>query len=367
MRRRGGPSGTAVRPRFLLALTAGLILLAATSLWPAEPEARTIRVKLAADRDIENMREWRIAAVRLFDGCFRSFAGKLGIRLAIEEIVTWKPEPGRRRLVDLLSELRREIRPGKCDIILGVISPERADDAPLGIASYPHACVLVKNLPSREAMVYAVLHELCHVFGAVDIREKDSVMGIEAPGFAIDGFTAAAVLLNKDRSFDREGFPLGPIAIGGALSLFDRRAQEGRREPQVALMLTLLYLEKDDLAAAARACAAAAAADPTLPGLHNLMGNICLFRGDYDLAIVEYRRAAESQPREPGIRFNLGLAYVQLGQLDEATAAFREALREDPAYEEARRALESVLRAGPDGDAARTAIRPFLLAIQKPG
>jgi Tfp pilus assembly protein PilF len=342
----------------------GVALLTAASLCAQKSEPRTVKIKIAADRDIENLAEWRIAVVRLLDDCFHSFAGKFGIKLVVENIVTWKPERGRRPLVDLLGELRRQVLPGKCDIVLGVMIPERTDGIPPGIASYPHGYVLVKNLPSREAMLYVLLHEFCHVFGAMDLREKGSLMAMEAPEFAIDAFTAQAVLLNKDRSFDRRFFPLPAENLDKAVSLYGGRAERDLREPQIHLFLTLLYLEKDELDAAARACAAAAEADPGLPDLHNLMGNICLFRGDYDLAVAEYRKALELQPREAGIHFNLGLAYVQKGMLGEATAEYQTALKILPSYAAAGLALKEIQLAGQDIEAARLAVRPFIQAVR---
>lgn len=351
-------------PRFLGVLV-GVTLLAGASLSGRDPGPRTVKVKLAADRTIENLAEWRIAAVRLLDDCFHSFDERFRIKLVIEDVVTWNPAAGRRPLADLLGELRRKVAPGKCDIVLGVMSPERTAEIPLGIASYPHAYVLVKNLPSRESMIYALLHEFCHVFGAADIRERGSLMGIEDPGFAVDPFTSQTVLLNKGRSFDRGSFPLPSEALDEALALFDRRAALKLGEPQIPLFLTLFYMEKDDMDAAARACAAAAEAEPMFPGLHILMGNVCLFRGDNDLAIAEYREALEIQPREAGIHFNLGLAYVQKGMLEEAVAEYQAALRIHPGYAEAGIALKKVQLSGQDVEAARSAIAPFILAARR--
>jgi hypothetical protein len=364
---RGGLSQRTEMPRSfaarkLLGVLLGVtITLTGGTLSARDQEPRTVRVRIAADRAIENQAEWRIAAIRLLNDCFRSFGEKLGIKLAIEDVVTWTPAAGRWPLVDHLGELRQKVPPGTSDIVLGVITPERTDAIHLGIASYPHAYILVKNLPSREAMAYALLHELCHIFGAMDIREKGSIMGIEAPGFVIDEFTARAISLNKERSFDRRSFPLPAEALNSAVSLFKSRGEQGLHEPQIFLFLTLLYLEKNELDAAARACAVAAETDPAFPGLHNLMGNICLFRGDNDLAVSEYRKALELQPREAGIHFNLGLAYVQMGMLGEAAAEYQAALKIHPGYVEADLALKEIQLAGQDPEAARLAMKPFIL------
>lgn len=354
----------AIRRAFWLPAVLGLALLAAP-LRGQDPPPRRITVELAIDRGIADRAEWRVAAARLLDDCFRAFGRWFPLELRLDDVVTWSPDPGRKSLIERLGELRRKVRRGSCDIILGVMAPERTNAVSLGIASYPRADILVKNMASREAMTYAVLHELCHVFGAVDIQEKGSIMGLEEPGFSVDDFTGQAVRLNAGRSFDRRSSALPAPALDGAVCLFEGRALRGRREPQVQLFLTLLYLEKNDLEGAARACAAAAESDPGFPGLHNLMGNIRLFRGDYDGALAEYEKALISQPYEPGIHFNIGLAYVHKGLLDESIMAYRAALREDPGYAEAKQALALVLAAGRDVEAAKAAVEPFLLALRK--
>lgn len=58
-------------------------------------------------------------------------------------------------------------------------------------------------------------------------------------------------------------------------------------------------------------------------------------RGDLPKAIEQYRRGIESDPRNPGLFNNLGLALKESGNLDEAAQAFAEALKLDPKYEKA--------------------------------
>lgn len=58
-------------------------------------------------------------------------------------------------------------------------------------------------------------------------------------------------------------------------------------------------------------------------------------RGDLPKAIEQYRRGIESDPRNPGLFNNLGLALKQNGSLDEAAQAFEAAMKLDPKYEKA--------------------------------
>lgn len=364
MRNRVRKGKALIRTAALLPVILGLALMA-SPMAAQDQAARRIKVKLAIDWGIQDRAESRIAAARLLDDCFRTFRRWCPLDLRLADVVTWTPDPGSQPLAERLGELHRKVRRGSCDIVLGVMAPERTKAITLGIASYPRAYVLVKNLASRRAMTYAILHELSHVFGAVDIREEGSIMGLEKPALSIDPFTTQVVRLNAGRSFDRKGPTVSASVLDGIVSLFEDRAGRGLPEPHVQLFLTLLYLEKGDFEAAGRTFAAAAEGDPEIAGLHNLAGTICLFREDYDQALTEFRKALECQPYEPGIRFNIGLTYVQMGLLDEAAAAFRETLKADGEYGEARRALDLVLKAGLDARAAKTAFRQFLPALQE--
>ena len=316
--------------------------LAAGVLRAQDPSSRNVSVKVVMDRAIGNPAEWRIAASRLLDDCFASFRKAFGISMTVRKMASWEPEEGRMTLYEALAGLRRKVTPDGCDIVLGFASPERIDSPSLGIASYPYAYVLVKNLPGRESMTYAILHELCHVFGAIDVHEKGSVMGLEEPGFRIDPFTEQAVTLHKARSFDRESFPLPKEALGRGIDFYGRRAGQRLGEPEASLFLALLFMEMGDYESAARACEQAAGEDPGFTGLHVLVGNVCLNRKQTDLAIAEYKKSLEAQPSEPGIHFNLGLAYLQKGMMRKVAEEWRTAVRIDPGFLDARIGLARV-------------------------
>ena len=58
-------------------------------------------------------------------------------------------------------------------------------------------------------------------------------------------------------------------------------------------------------------------------------------QGDWARAIEEYRRGIASDPKNAGLFNNLGIALKQTGRIDEAGAAFEDALKIDPKYEKA--------------------------------
>ena len=67
----------------------------------------------------------------------------------------------------------------------------------------------------------------------------------------------------------------------------------------------------------------------------NNLGNIALIKGDRPRAINYYRRAAKANPWAPEPRFNLSLAYSELGEFEKALYAHKD-------YTEIRRVLQLV-------------------------
>lgn len=340
------------------AVVAGLLLAAAGTALAQERPQRTVTVKLAVDRSIPDLVNWRGRANGFLEGPMKTLRTRFGLRLAIGDPVRWQPENGQRTMAEALGELRTKVQPGGLDIVLGIIAAERISPAALGIASYPHGYILLTDRTSLQAMEYAFLHEVCHIFGAIDLKDRGSVMAVAEPGLAVDGFTARTILLNRDRSFDRNGFPLSKSALDDAIALYRERTEQGSGgEPEARLFLTLLYLEKDDVESAAQACEEAAGAAPRLTGLHVLLGNIRLRQKRTELAIQEYGRALEAQPAEAGIHFNLGLAYIQARLYGQAMEECRAALEINGNFIPARLMHARLLLATGNGPAAVTAAR----------
>jgi len=310
---------------------AGLVLLAAAAPARAKEDAsRTITVRLAVDRAIPNLTEWRFQANSFLEGAVRIFRSRFGIKLAFKGPVRWRPVMGAKSLQDELRDLTIKVDPDGCDIVLGIVDLNRVGTQSLGIASYVNSCIVVGNTADPGVMRYAVLHEICHVFGAIDLGEKGSLMSVRGGRLEFDKFTDEAVLLHRDRTFSRGSFPLPQDGLDAAIKLYGERADRRLGEPETNMFLTLFYLEKNDLESASRAGQEAARQDPDMMGLEVLLGNISLCRGEPALALGHYERAMERQPADPGLHYNVALAYASMGKLPEAAGECREALRIDP-------------------------------------
>jgi Flp pilus assembly protein TadD len=88
--------------------------------------------------------------------------------------------------------------------------------------------------------------------------------------------------------------------------------------------------------------------NPAFAEAHNNLGALLLLEGKTAAAIPVLEQAARLSPRDPALRFNLGLA---LEKVDPRAAAssYREALRLKPDYSEARVRLEILRSRGKGG------------------
>lgn len=92
--------------------------------------------------------------------------------------------------------------------------------------------------------------------------------------------------------------------------------------------------------------AACATVDPQVVAradMQRRLGDIKLSKGQYEVAIREYRRSLETWPDDAETWFGLAEAYRRKGLLADAEAALREALRLDPTHQDARLNLGAVL------------------------
>ena len=106
-----------------------------------------------------------------------------------------------------------------------------------GPADYPNGIIVLKYLEAKGGMPFVLLHEICHLFGAVDIEEPGSVMSLQGASFRIDRFTREIMAVNRDRSFRRGACPLTPDRAAEALAVYGRREALHLGEPELRICL----------------------------------------------------------------------------------------------------------------------------------
>jgi len=73
--------------------------------------------------------------------------------------------------------------------------------------------------------------------------------------------------------------------------------------------------------------------------MYGNIGILHAMRRDFTSALDWFGKAEDVSPGDPMTAYNTGSAYARMGRTAEARAAFERALRADPRYEPARRAL----------------------------
>jgi len=106
--------------------------------------------------------------------------------------------------------------------------------------------------------------------------------------------------------------------------------------------LGVIYSERKNYEAAAGQYGAALDLDPRLPAACYNFGNDLLRQGAYRRAARRLSRSLNLFPSDVWALTNPGLAYMKMGKWEKARRDFEEALKIDPAFEQARKNLQSI-------------------------
>lgn len=97
--------------------------------------------------------------------------------------------------------------------------------------------------------------------------------------------------------------------------------------------------------------------DPDSVVAHEIAGEIDQSMHNYDLALVEYKKAIDKAPTQPGTHMHMADAYWNIGKWTSAEGEFREELKNDPNNCLARwKMANSMLEANESSDQALTAL-----------
>jgi len=209
-------------------------------------------------------RKWVTTASRFFERHF-------SLSFQISEFNSWTSDNSRTVLSGLLQNLYEEIERGESDIVLGFTGQIHSDSAASGVASYRHGYALVKRMKNEYITALTVVHELCHLFGAVDLEKELSIMNKAEPRLECDEFTRQIARIHLSRGFDPAVFPLSADDMGSAANLYLTRKQLHLREAGVSVMLALIYLEMKDYEKAAQECLEADRLEPHDPMIQVLL------------------------------------------------------------------------------------------------
>lgn len=307
-----------------------LLMINAAHLYPQASSPRTVAVKVVADEKFRESDTWLEETRSTIKNSFFHFDKRFGIRFKIKKIHYWKPNGAGKPLPYFLDELRGTIGKDDSDLVIGIISPHRLANGAAAISHFFDGYILAAGLRQQPTLEFLLTHEICHIFGAIDLNESDSVMASRDPVEKFDPFTERIIRLHRDRTFRFHTFPLSRDRLDDAILAFGQRTELRLGEPEAHMRLAVLYGEKKDYDSALAACSELQRLSPGLKAVHTMMGNLYLSQNRNEKAIDEYLIALTSNPGSADIQCNLGIAYARKGQLQDAEARYKSALKLDP-------------------------------------
>jgi hypothetical protein len=239
---------------------------------PLKPSAaRSVRLKVVADEEFRKKTSWILDVRRWLDSASRFFGKNFGLELKVEDIEPWFSNNTKGSIYELMADLIKKKDRFGYDVVLGFTAQPFLGPESSGIASYLNGYVLVQKLRDDSLNKLTVIHELCHLFGAIDLAEDYSIMARSNPQPRCDEFTGQIVRINKDRSFERGVFPLASDGIKAAISLYKQRKSLNRQEVGINVFLALFYVQTKDYDQAIRECLEANKIDSGLPAVRSLL------------------------------------------------------------------------------------------------
>lgn len=301
---------------------------------PGLPQ-RIVSIRFVVEEGYRFGGTWQFQTTRIVRNCAMGFRPRFGIDLRIRDYGNWGPVKGNVSLGVLLSDLMAKIPRGDCDIVIGLLGPWRVHGEGCGISSYVEGYILLNGGTACGPLEHLLTHEICHLFGARDLREKGSVMGTEQPGTRFDDLTARIVFLNRDRAFDPRIFPLPVAAVDEMARLLQGRAAKRLGEDDVHVMLSHLCQLKEDWAGALDAMENALRIHADLECFDRVFKGI-LFGDTREPSIRAYRDLLSTDPGHPALHYRLGMMLAGQGFLEAAEAEFAKVIESDPRQEIAR-------------------------------
>jgi hypothetical protein len=266
------------RPTPLLAFAAAFFFLLVLSPFRSlaadgEPGSqRTIRLKIVVDEEYRRLPGQSLLEIkRTVAASARFFKKHFGLSLSIQGIGRWHSDNTKWTLPGLCDDLYGAVGRGDCDIVIGFSGQIRGESRVFGVASYDQGYILVKRSLNPYVSKTILTHELCHVFGAVDLEGESSIMNEDNPEFECDDFTKQIIRLHRNRRFGPGVFPLSPEDQETAISLYEQRKSLRRQEAGLSLRLAAIYLEKRDSEMAIKECLEAERLAPWDPAVRTFL------------------------------------------------------------------------------------------------
>jgi hypothetical protein len=246
-------AGRRLASAFLAGVLCAFVLPSFSFSSPASTrDIRVVGVKVVVPEEYKMSMAWKLEMNKMLRDIGRGFKDLFGLAFRMMETGFWRPDSYQKSLFNHLKALIKRVPRGDCHLVIGILPPWISQGPPFGAADYLHSYLLIKDQSSIKSLSNILEHELCHIFGAIDLEEKGSIMSFENRGARYDPFTSRVITLNRNRSFEDGEFPLPQDVKDEAIALYkERLGQEGKdlgawvsERRELRVVLSHLYREK---------------------------------------------------------------------------------------------------------------------------
>ena len=364
---------------------------------PAPP--REVGVLVLADEEVRGLPDWQARVSDAMSFVYGEFERLFGIRLVVKRLVDWRSDDTLRSLDLLLEKVDAETDRGDCETVVALTAQKDLEGGLVGFSMYKEGTILVRVEDDPPGLGRVLEHEWGHMFGAVHIADRESVMDSLLQGRGFGALDSRIIRLHRERTFNGIDFPLAreslaeaseiygqicafnartkaldrgrvlpPVTAGVSVShrIMDVLDESGRRDlsslDDAFVFLAQVYLEKKELGPAMEACQAALSLNPENLETRNLLGIISRRQGRLDEAIETYEGVLKEKPNSPRFLYNMGIAKAKKGDFEAAMGFYRRAVEIRPTFAEAWNNIgELELRAGLLEEAEKAFVRAVSL------
>lgn len=299
---------------------------------------RTVRVRVAADREFRSTRGWESAIRHGFRAVSNLYERKFGIRWEIAEMVNWSSSQLNGDYHDLDS-LEESVGRGQSEVLVGFSGKALQADEVGGIAHEFGSVAIVMEYPYRdqgfpaEEVYYerVLAHELGHLFGAFHVKSPQSIMSpvdtFQNREVWFDSQTVRVIQMMRDLRFAR-----GVLGVTrDQARRFNAIFAEGHADGEINPLLASGYdLENPQDDGSPDMDGDVSFRDANLASRHIRQGVALQAQGRNREAISAFRKAIALNPRSSLAYADLGAVLGNIGRTHEAIRSLRQAIRLDP-------------------------------------
>jgi len=339
-------------------------------LHPCAAGAREVSLEVLADEEFRSEEGWQDRVRSMIAAVAGEFERRFQIGFRVTRIREWRPPPDLKSLELLAEDLDRTWERGDADMVVAFTARKDFSGVHRGCAMFRPAIVVVKSSAGTEKAIQYLTHEMAHIFGAVHLIDKESIMDLLGRGTQFDDVTSRLIALNRDRRFNTPEMPfpderlteligiyqsvsdsLGMVRVRALAPRLKRMPTHPSEDPSlvrvfdhsphynapedVSLLLSRIYIDRGRFDEARRECEKALELNQYSLEAKNQLGIIERRTGNVDKALALYREVLTSRPNDARVLYNLGIAYARKGQIEDALAAYRKAVEAQPNLAEA--------------------------------